>query len=129
MAREFSRTQRIGDFLHQELARLIQQEVRDPRASMVSVTGVDVSKDLAHARVYFTQLGVESGDDAKAITTVLNKASGFLRSQIASSATLRTVPRLQFRFDDSIDRGRSMEALLERARAADDALRSDPAED
>lgn len=129
MAREFSRTQRVGDFLHQELARLIQTEVRDPRAAMVNLTGVEVSRDLAYARVYFTQLGVDSSEQAAEVTEVLNKAGGFLRSQLARDATMRTVPRLQFRFDTSVGHGRAMEDLVKRARAADDALIGDAPEE
>ena len=93
MAREYSRSQRVGDFLQQELAQLIQRELRDPRVELVSVTGVDVSRDLSHAKVFFTQLGVDNIDTAKPTAETLNKAAGFLRSQLARSATMRTVPR------------------------------------
>ncbi|EED34988.1 ribosome-binding factor A [Luminiphilus syltensis NOR5-1B] len=129
MAREFTRSQRVGDFLQQELARLIQQEVRDPRAHMVSVTGVDVTRDFAHAKVYYTQLGVDSREAAEETTQVLNGAAGFLRSRIARSATMRTVPRLQFRFDESVGYGRSMEQLIDRVKDADRRLRDAEDED
>lgn len=122
MAKDYSRTQRVGDFLQQELAQLIQTEVRDPRAAMVSVTGVEVSRDLAHAKVFYTQLGVDDAESARATTDVLNKAGGFLRSQIAKQASMRTVPKLSFRFDESVGRGRAMEALLRDAREADAAF-------
>ena len=122
MAKDYSRTQRVGDFLQQELAQLIQTEVRDPRAAMVSVTGVEVSRDLAHAKVFYTQLEVDDAESAKATTDVLNKAGGFLRSQIAKQASMRTVPKLSFRFDESVGRGRAMEALLRDARDADAAF-------
>ena len=127
MAKEYSRTQRVGDFLQQELAALIQRELRDPRVQMVSVTGVEVSRDLTHAKVFFTQLGVEDAEQAKATAEVLNKAAGFLRTVIAKSATMRTVPKLHFRFDESVGRGRDMESLLRDVRAADDALHYDDA--
>jgi len=122
VAKDYSRTQRVGDFLQQELAQLIQTEVRDPRAAMVSVTGVEVSRDLAHAKVFYTQLEVDDAESAKATTDVLNKAGGFLRSQIAKQASMRTVPKLSFRFDESVGRGRAMEALLRDAREADAAF-------
>jgi len=122
MAKEFSRSQRVGDHLQQELARLIQLEVRDPRAAMVSVTGVEVSRDMSYARVFFTQLGIDNAEQAKETVTVLNKAAGFLRSKIASSSSMRTVPKLSFRFDESVGYGRNMEMLLREARAADSAL-------
>ena len=129
MAREYSRTQRVGDFLQQELAQLIQNELRDPRVQMVSVTAVDVTRDLAHAKVFFTQLGVDNAEQAKETAEVLNKASGFLRSTLARSATMRTVPKLHFRFDESVGRGRDMEALLREVREADDALHHGEADD
>lgn len=119
MAKEYSRTQRVGDFLQQELAQLLQREVRDPRVQMVSVTGVDVSRDLTHAKVFFTQLGVDSAESAATTAAVLNKAAGFLRSELARSATMRTVPRLHFRFDESVGRGRDMEALIREVREVD----------
>lgn len=125
MAREYSRTQRVGDFLQQELAQLIQSELRDPRAQMVSVTAVEVSRDLAHAKVFFTKLGIDSAEQAKETAEVLNKAAGFLRSTIARSATMRTVPKLHFRFDESVGRGRDMETLLREVRAADEALHNE----
>ena len=122
MGKEYSRTHRVGDFLQQELAQLIQREVRDPRVQMVSITGVDVSRDLSHAKVFFTQLGVDDAASAKPITEVLNKAAGFLRSELARGATMRTVPRLHFKFDESVGRGRDMESLLREVREVD-ALR------
>ena len=57
MAKEYARTQRVADYLQRELAALIQHEVRDPRVGMVSITGVDVSRDLGHAKVYYTSMG------------------------------------------------------------------------
>ncbi|MEE4203392.1 MAG: 30S ribosome-binding factor RbfA [Halieaceae bacterium] len=122
MPREYSRTQRVGDFLQQELAQLIQHSLRDPRIGMVNITGVDVTRDLSYAKVFYTRLGVDSADEAKEITEVLNGAAGFLRSEIARSANMRTVPRLSFRFDESVGRGRDMEALFKEVRAADAKL-------
>ena len=119
MAKEFSRTERIGDFLQQELASLIQSSLRDPRLQLVSITGVDVSRDLAHARVYFTQMGVDDTQAAAKTAQALEKAGGFLRSEIARHASLRTIPKLRFVFDESVGRGRTMEALIRDARAAD----------
>lgn len=132
MAREFSRRERVGDYLQRELATLIQRELRDPRLGMVSITGVEVSRDMAHARVYFTLLGCDSQDEAKPSIDVLNRAAGFLRSSLARDASMRTVPRLRFYFDSSVGRGRDLEDLISRAKAADarhhDADESDVAD-
>jgi ribosome-binding factor A len=96
MAREFSRTQRVADHLQRELAALVQHEVRDPRVGMVSITGVDVSRDLGHARVYYTELSRDS--------------------------KMRSVPQLKFQFDASVGRGRELENLIRRAADADREL-------
>ena len=87
MAKEYARTQRVADYLQRELAALIQHEVRDPRVGMVSITGVDVSRDLGHAKVYFTAMGCDTREDASAPLEALNKAAGFLRKRaMAKSA-------------------------------------------
>ncbi len=59
MAKEYARTQRVADYLQRELAGLVQHELRDPRVGMVSITGVDVSRDLGHARVYYKVMGAD----------------------------------------------------------------------
>lgn len=122
MAREFSRTQRVADYLQRELAQLIQQELRDPRIGMISITGVDVSRDLAHARVWFTRLGSDTPEDASEAAKALNGAAGFLRSLLSRDSNLRSVPQLGFRFDVSVGRGRDMEDLIQRAAEADREL-------
>jgi ribosome-binding factor A len=122
MAKEYARTQRVADYLQRELAALIQHEVRDPRVGMVSITGVDVSRDLGHARVYYTMMGSDSSEDASESTEVLNKAAGFLRSQLSRGSKMRSVPQLRFYFDSSVGRGRDLEDLIKRAADADREL-------
>lgn len=119
MAREFGRTERVADYLHQELARLLQREVRDPRIGMASVNAVEVSRDLAHATVFVTFMGSNSAEEAATALEVLNHAAGFLRSQIAHDARMRTVPRLRFVYDAGVVRGRLISDLIERAIADD----------
>ena len=112
MAREYSRTSRVADHLRRELAGLIQREVRDPRVGMVSITGVDVSRDMGHAKVHYTVLSADDDANVTEITEVLNKASGFLRSQLSRDSSMRSVPQLRFYFDASVGRGRYMEDLI-----------------
>ncbi len=119
MAREFERTQRVSHFLHEELARLLQTTVRDPRVQQVTLTGVEVSRDLSHARVFFTLMSDVSEAEQSEISGVLSKVSGFLRSELAKGSSMRTVPRISFRFDESVGRGRDMESLLREVRRAD----------
>ncbi len=122
MAKEYARTQRVADYLQRELAALIQHEVRDPRVGMVSITGVDVSRDLGHARVYCTVMGSDSGEEASETVAALNKAAGFLRSQLSRDSNMRSVPQLRFYFDSSVGRGRDLEDLIKRAATADREL-------
>ena len=77
MAREFERTQRVSHFLHEELARLLQTTVRDPRVQQVNLTGVEVSRDLSYARVFFTLMSDLSEAEQSEISEVLSKVSGF----------------------------------------------------
>ena len=119
MGREFERTQRVSHFLHEELARLLQTTVRDPRVQQVNLTGVEVSRDLSHARVFFTLMSDLSEAERSEISGALSKVSGFLRSELAKSSSMRTVPRISFRFDESVGRGRDMESLLREVRRAD----------
>ena len=119
MAKEYARTQRVADYLQRELAALIQHEVRDPRVGMVSVTGVEVSRDLGHAKVFVTVMGSDSSDDARETIEALNKAAGFLRSLLSKHSNMRMVPQLRFYFDASVGRGRVLEDLIKRAAVAD----------
>jgi ribosome-binding factor A len=120
MAREFGRTERVADYLRQELARLLQAEVRDPRLGMVSVNEVEVSRDLAHAKVFVTFMEHDSEQEAKHVLEVLNHAAGFLRTQVSKDARMRTVPRLHFVYDASVARGRRLSDLIDRAVAEDE---------
>jgi ribosome-binding factor A len=122
VAKEYARTQRVADYLQRELGTLIQHQVRDPRVGMVSITGVDVSRDLGHAKVYYTVMSSDSGDDASESNEALNKAAGFLRSQLSRDSNMRTVPQLRFIFDTSVGRGRDLEDLIRRAADADREL-------
>ena len=120
MAQEYSRTQRVADQIQRELAALIQREVKDPRVGMATVSAVEVSRDLSHAKVFVTILN--GGEDQQEITEsvkALNNASGFLRSQLGQRMKLRIVPTLRFHFDDSLSRGNYLSNLIDQARASD----------
>ena len=122
MAKEFERTQRVSHYVHEELARLLQNTVRDPRVQDVSLTGVEVSRDLSHAKVFFTVMNDVTLEERAEISVALSRVSGFLRSELAKQSSMRTVPRISFRFDESVGRGRDMESFLQEVRAADAKL-------
>ena len=120
MARVSKRVDKVADLLKKEIALLIQGEVRDPRVGMASVTGVKVSRDLAHASVYVTLLGKTSAEEIQEGIEALNKAAGFLRSLLAKTISLRTTPKLSFIYDDSLARGQFMTDLIDEALARDE---------
>ncbi|SFU94163.1 30S ribosome-binding factor RbfA [Halomonas korlensis] len=122
--REFKRTDRVADQLQKELAVLIQREVKDPRLGMVTVSGVEVSRDLGYADVHVTLLGEEDAARIKENLKVLKQAAGFLRSQIARRVKLRHVPELRFHFDESVVRGQRLSSLIDEA-VQSDRLRQD----
>ncbi len=120
MPREFSRSERVADAVQRELAELIRQEIRDPRLALVNITGVDVSRDLAVAKIHVNFIARPEGPEhadrtiAQDIAT-LNKASGFLRTHLAQRLRLRITPRLTFVYDDTGDRGQHLAALIDYA--------------
>jgi len=117
MAKEYSRTQRIAEQMQRDLAQLIQREIKDPRMGMVTISFVKVARDLGYAEVYYTVMpyGDVSEDEAvKAAGEVLKDAAGFLRTELAQNMQLRTVPKLRFHFDATIDRGRRLHSLIEK---------------
>lgn len=119
MAKEYSRTQRIGDQMQRELAQLIRREVKDPRVGLVTVTAVDVSRDVGHAKIFITVMGKDGAEEIAQNVKALNDAAGFLRMQLARAMKLRSVPQLHFHYDESVMRGAHLSALIERAVAED----------
>lgn len=111
MPREFSRTERVSELIRRELALLIAREMDDPRMRFVSVTAVEVTKDLRSATVYVTQINT-AGGPAIDIRS-LQKASGFLRGQLARVLSLKKVPALTFVYDDSVQRGVELSRLID----------------
>ncbi len=118
--KEYSRVQRLGEQIRRELSDLIRREVKDPRVGMVTISEVVVSTDLAHAKVFYTLLG---DDKAHADTQRgLERAAGFLRSQLAHRLNIRQTPELRFVFDASQERAIALDALISEARARDEDL-------
>ena len=117
MKRISQRARRVGDQIQRELADLLRNEMKDPRAGPVTVTGVDVSSDFSHATVRFTHLAGKEAADAA--TGALARTAGFLRSELARRLDLYSVPVLHFEYDDSIESGIRMAQLIDAAIAAD----------
>jgi len=115
MAKDYARTDRIAEQIQRELAGLIRLELKDPRVQKVTVTGVEVTRDYSHAKVFYTTLDGSS----KQLQEGLERASGFLRSQLAHAMKLRTIPQLHFVYDVSIERGTHLSQLIDQAVASD----------
>ena len=109
MKRGQGRPQKLGDLIQRELSELLQRELRDPRVGMITITGVDVSPDFSHAKVFFTVLEKERLEDAR---EGLRRAAGFLRSRLARRIKLYTTPELRFEYDESVERGDRLSRLI-----------------
>ncbi len=109
----FSRRDRISEQIRRELAELIRTELKDPRVGMISITGVEVSADYAHAKVFFSSMSGREHLDA--VLAGLQKAAGFLRRELGRRITIHSTPQLHFVFDESLERGADLSKLIEQA--------------
>lgn len=117
MPKDYPRSRRIAEQVMRELSGIIRLELKDPRVGMITILDVEVSSDQSHARVYFSSLGDQS--TIAEATAGLERASGFLRSQLARRMKLRIVPQLQFKYDESVERGMRISQLIDAAVAQD----------
>jgi ribosome-binding factor A len=111
MSREFSRSRRVAEQLQRTLSEILRRELKDPRVAPVSITEVEVSGDLGHARVYFSVLPLDA--DPAPAQAGLESAAGFLRRQLGRSLKLRHIPALHFAHDKSIARGAELTQLID----------------
>jgi ribosome-binding factor A len=124
VAREFHRSQRVGEQIQRLLAELIRREVKDPRVGLVTVTAVEVSRDLTHAKVFF--LPFDQQRPVEEVGAALASAAGFLRIHLKKQLGMRSVPELRFLPDESIERAVRLSALINAA-VKSDAERADAA--
>jgi len=106
------RMQRVAEQIRGEAARVLRDEVKDPRIRLVSLSRVDVSKDLSVARVYWNILDLSPDADVDATAAGLASAGGFVRSQLAARLPLRRMPELRFVHDASIAEGARTVSLI-----------------
>jgi ribosome-binding factor A len=117
MKKHSQRAQRVGDQIQRELGELLRLHVKDPRIGMVTVTSVEVSPDLSHAKIFFTHLAGK--ENAAAAVAALQHSAGYLRTELAHRFTLYSVPQLHFVYDDSIESGLRLSKLIDDAVAED----------
>lgn len=106
---DFSRSDRVGAQIRREISVLVHQAVRDGGLPSVSVSDVEINRELEVATVYVTAL---IGDQGPAAVVALNEMAKEFRRELARNMTMRRVPEVRFRYDDSVDRGDRIEQLL-----------------
>ena len=132
MAREFSRSRRVEEQIQRLLSDLMRAELRDPGVARVVITEVRASRDLGVAWVHYSLLGTEISPSTQGVADAqagLDRAAGFLRSQLAKALATRTVPELRFRYDEAAQRGRDLERLIDTAVARDATASAFPGSD
>ncbi len=119
---EFNRSDRIGAEIQRELAVLVRDEANDQRLAEVTIQEVRVTRDLSHAKVFFT---IRDENEAAQFSKILEHAAGFLRRRLGHLMKLRTVPELHFVYDSSLEDGLRMSALIDKAVTDDNRDKSD----
>ena len=112
MKKKSGRPQKLGDLIQREVSDLIRLEVRDPRVGMITITSVDVSPDMTHAKIFFTVL---EKDKLPETLAGLKRSAGFLRAQLAKRVQMYTTPELRFVYDESVERGDRLSRLIDAA--------------
>lgn len=109
----FKRTDRINEQLREEISLLVRDEVRDPRVSLATITAVQTSPELDHAKVYFTGMG--SDEERKELLTGLRSAAPFIRKALGQRLHMRRIPELHFEQDRVLEEAQRIEQLLREA--------------
>ncbi|WGE59825.1 30S ribosome-binding factor RbfA [Actinobacillus equuli] len=121
MSREFKRSDRVAQELQKEIAVILQREVKDPRIGMVTVSDVEVSRDLAYAKIFVTFLFDNDQSAIEQGMKGLEKASTYIRSLVGKAMRLRIVPELRFIYDQSLVEGMRMSNLVSNVIKNDEA--------
>lgn len=112
MPREFLRHQRVSRQLQRELAEVIQRDIKDPEVGFVTISEVEVTKDLAVAKVYVSVLTTQANENKAESIVALNHAANYIHGIVAKRMRMRAVPELRFFLDESVEQGIKIDALL-----------------
>ncbi|MDN3392583.1 30S ribosome-binding factor RbfA [Pseudoalteromonas sp. APC 3691] len=123
--REFSRTDRVAQQIQKEIAVILQREIKDPRLGMVTVSAVEVSRDLSYAKIFITVFNTQDEDAAKQSAKVLNEATGYIRSLLGKRIRARIMPELKFVVDNSLMEGMRISNLVDSIIREDNAKHVD----
>lgn len=127
MPKEYQRTERVADAIQREVAKILQRDIRDPRLGMTTVSAVEVSRDLAYAKIFVSVLGDEA--EIRKTLDVLKGATGHIRSLLAKALSLRMVPHLSFVYDRSILHGDQLSQLINQAAESDANIKNQQSDD
>jgi ribosome-binding factor A len=108
-----ARSLRVADQIQREMADIVRTELKDPRVAMITLTGVEVTADYAHAKVFYTLMGTDA--ERADTESGLKQAAGFLRSQLARRIKIHSIPQLHFVYDASVERGFALSKLIDEA--------------
>ena len=125
--RDFSRTDRVGQQIQKEIAVILQREIKDPRLGMATVSAVEISRDLAYAKIFVTILNSQDEDKSNESIAILNEATGFIRSLLGKRIRARIMPNLKFVLDRSLLEGMHMSNLVDKV-IREDKLKRGPEE-
>ena len=107
---DYQRSDRVGDLLIELISKILQKDIRDPRIGGITLTGARVSRDLRHARIYFSILDLN--ENQRDVLAGLKSATGFIRAKVAKQLSLRFVPAIEFLSDESEVEARRIDQLL-----------------
>ncbi len=111
MPREFSRSKRVADQIQREIAVLVQREIRDETLGMVTISNIDISPDLKNAKILFTCIG--NSASTRQVSDKLNEHAGPFRHALAHVLTMRSVPKIHFEYDHTLDRANRLTSLID----------------
>ena len=109
------RTTRVGDQILKGIANLLMQKVKDPRVKGVTLTGIYLSNDLKHAKIFYSLIGSE--DDVRRAQTGLDSAKGYIKRKVGQHLSLRYMPEIEFFYDERMDEEERVEEILKNLRA------------
>lgn len=119
MPREFKRSDRVADAFQRSIGNILRSEIRDPRVGMPNINAVHVPRDLTSAKVFVTFIGMDDQDQIDEAVSVLNEASGYIRTLVAKDVKMRIVPRIFFVYDKVAVEGQKLSSLIDRAVESD----------
>ncbi len=111
------RAARVGEELLREVADVLTRKVRDPRVRAATLTGIQLSNDLKHAKIFYSFIG--GGEDIKQVQAGLDSATGFIKREVGQRIELKYIPDVVFKFDPTLKKAQYMEELFERVRSSE----------